>query len=56
MVCSYPNSTAAFNDVKICIKKYSLSSGTKTGFRSIYNDVYKDSIKNGIKCSSGICR
>lgn len=38
------------------MKKYDLLDGSITGYRIFENDVYSDSLRNGLKCRSGICR
>jgi len=56
MICAAPNSTASLTDVNICMKKYDLVDGSITGYKIYESDVYSDSLRNGLKCRSGICR
>ncbi|CDW78942.1 UNKNOWN [Stylonychia lemnae] len=56
MICTPPNSTASFNDANVCMKKYDLVDGSVTGYKIYKSDVYSDSLRNGLKCRSGICR
>lgn len=56
MICSFTNASNSFNDVKVCMKKYDLIDGSVTGYRMYENDNYSDSLRNGLKCRSGICR
>eukprot|EP00347_Sterkiella_histriomuscorum_P019033 403343222 len=56
MICSFKTAADSFNDIKVCMKKYDLLDGSITGYRMYESDTQSDSLKNGLKCRSGICR